>query len=297
MAKKGEIKIIIGACLFGLIPVFVRYGDELSIQSRILGRAVFATLFAWFYLTYKKEKIGFKIQEIYTTTFVHFFVWTLFLTFAILFYFLSITLGSVSLSGVLLGVHPVFVVFFVFIFFKERISLKTWIACLIAMLGITIITIFSSTESSGSIGGSLYALASSFFLGLNFTYYLKYLKGFSTGKLVFYQNILQIPILLPFALFDPGVITLKGIISIICLGVFCTGIAYFLIYSGSQTVKKQNIGILQIIENIIPVIIGVAFYLEKINLESVVGILLILASVVMISFDTQKEGSIPKVGD
>ena len=144
-------------------------------------------------------------------------------------------------------------------------------------------------ESCGTIGGSLYALASAFFLGLNFTYYLKYLKGFSTGKLVFYQNILQIPILLPFALLDPGVITLEGIISIICLGVFCTGIAYFLIYSGSQTVKKQNIGVLQIIENIIPVIIGIAFYLEKVNLESIVGILLILASVVMISFDTQKE--------
>ena len=288
MAKQGSIKIIVGACLFGLIPVFVRYGHELSIQSIALGRAIFATLFAWFYLSVNKEKINLKIQKIYTTTFIHFFVWTLFLTLAILFYFLSIELGSVSLSGVLLGVHPVFVVFFVFLFFKEKISIKTWIACLIAMIGITLISIFSSAESSGSIGGSLYALLSAFFLGLNFTYYLKYLKGFSAGKLVFYQNILQIPLLIPFAILDPGIITTEGIISILCLGVFCTGIAYFLIYSGSQTVKKQNIGVLQIIENVIPIGIGVAIYQEKICFESIIGILLILISVVMISFDTQK---------
>ncbi len=296
MDRKGAIKIIIGACLFGLIPVFVRYGNELSIQSRILGRAIFATVFAWVYLSVTKEKVVLKIKHIYTKTFIHFVIWTLFLTFAILFYFLSIQLGSVTLSGVLLGVHPVFVVFFVFLFFKERISVKTWIACLIAILGITLISIFHSSETSGTIGGSFYALLSAFFLGLNFTYYLKYLKAFTAGKLVFYQSILQIPILLPFAILDSGKITFEGIISIICLGVFCTGIAYFLIYSGSKTVKKQHIGVLQIIENVIPIVIGVAIYQEKICFESIIGILFILISVVMISFDTQK-GSIQIVID
>lgn len=288
MMKKGSIKIIAGACLFGLIPVFVRYGAELSIVSIALGRAIFASLFAWFYLTINKEKINFKIEQLKSKTFVHFIIWTFFLTLAILFYFLSIKFGSVSLSGVLLGVHPVFVVFFVFLFFREKVNIKTWISCFIALIGITLISLFHSPESSGSIGGSLFALASAFFLGLNFTYYLKYLKGFSAGKLVFYQNILQIPLLLPFAIHDSGKITQSGIISVICLGVFCTGIAYFLIYSGSQTIKKQNIGVLQIIENVIPIIIGVAFYQEKVFFIAFVGIFLILSSIVMISFDMKK---------
>jgi len=131
----------------------------------------------------------------------------------------------------------------------------------------------------------LYALGSAFFLGLNFTYYLKYLKGYSAGKLVFYQNILQIPILIPFALNNPGTFSTSGFISIICLGVFCTGIAYFLVYSGSQTVKKQNIGILQIIENVIPIVFGVLLFKEQLNLQMIFGIVILFASILIISIE------------
>lgn len=287
MANSGSLKIIAGACLFGLIPLFVRYGEELSIVSIALGRAIFATLFARIYLGYKKEKVATGLKKIDSMTFLHFIVWTVFLTLAILFYFLSIQFGSVSLSGVLLGVHPVFVVLFVFLFFREKITLKTWVSCFIAILGIILISGITSSEIDSTIAGSLFALASGFFLGLNFTYYLKYLKGYSPGKLVYYQNILQIPLLLPFAIYNPGIITFSGIIAVICLGVFCTGIAYFLIYSGSQTVKKQHIGVLQIIENIIPIILGLFLFQEEVQMIAYCGILLILISVLMISFETK----------
>lgn len=285
MANSGSLKIIAGACLFGLIPLFVRFGDELSIVSIALGRAIFATLFARIYLGLKKEKVANGLKKFNAATFFHFMIWTAFLTLAILFYFLSIQFGSVSLSGVLLGVHPVFVVLFVFLFFREKITPKTWMSCFLAILGIALISGISSSSADGSILGSLYALVSAFFLGLNFTYYLKYLKGYSPGKLVYYQNILQVPLLLPFAIYNPGVITSSGIIAVICLGVFCTGIAYFLIYSGSQTVKKQHIGVLQIIENIIPIILGLFLFQEEVQMIAYCGILLILISVLMISFE------------
>ena len=197
MSANGSFKIIAGACLFGLIPVFVRYGAELSIFSIALGRAFFAALFAKIYLSMQKEKVETSLLKFSKKTIVHFIVWTLFLTLAILFYFLSIQYGSVSLSGVLLGIHPVFVVLFVFLFFKEKITLKTWISCFLSILGIYFISGLANLDQSSAIGGSLFALASAFFLGLNFTYYLKYLKGYSAGELVYYQNVLQIPILLP----------------------------------------------------------------------------------------------------
>ena len=286
MENRGSLKIIAGACLFGLIPVFVRFGDELSVFSIALGRAIFATLFARIYLGFKNENVSLQFKNFNSVVFLHFFIWSVFLTFAILFYFLSIQYGSVALSGVLLGVHPVFVVFFVFVFFKEKISGKTLFSCFLAIVGILLISGIQNGMPE-KLAGSLYALVSAFFLGLNFTYYLKYLKDYSAGKLVYYQNILQILILIPFAFSNPGIINLNGIISVICLGVFCTGIAYFLIYSGSQFVKKQKIGILQIIENIIPIIIGVAFYHEQIAIISIFGILLILFSVILISFEVE----------
>lgn len=285
MPNRGSIKIIIGSILFGLIPLFVRYGSDLSIASIALGRAIFAALFARAYLYFTKEKVTFHFTQLKTKTFFHFLNWTFFLTLAIVFYFLSIQTGSIALAGVLMGAHPIFVVLFVFLFFKEKIRLKTLISCLLSIVGVILISGFTSGNSQGSILSSLYALGSAFFLGLNFTYYLKYLKGYSAGKLVFYQNILQIPILIPFAFNYPGTFSTSGFIAIICLGVFCTGIAYFLVYSGSQSVKKQNIGILQIIENVIPIVFGVFLYKEQLTFQMIIGMVILFASILLISFE------------
>ena len=118
MPNRGSIKIIIGSILFGLIPLFVRYGSDLSIASIALGRAIFAALFARAYLYFTKEKVTFHFAQLKTKTFFHFLNWTFFLTLAIVFYFLSIQTGSIALAGVLMGAHPIFVVLFVFLFFK-----------------------------------------------------------------------------------------------------------------------------------------------------------------------------------
>ena len=288
MPNRGSLEIIIGSILFGLIPIFVRFGSDLNIASIVLGRAIFAAIFARTYLYFNREKVVLQISKIFTKIFLHFLIWTAFLAFAILFYFLSIQTGSISIAGILMGVHPVFVVFFVYLFFKEKIRKLTLVSCLLSIIGIILVAGFNSNNSKSSIEGGLYALGSAFFLGLNFTYYLKYLKSFSPGKLVFYQNIIQIPLLLPFAIYSPGTFTSSGLISIICLGIICTGIAYFLVYRGSQTVKKQYIGILQIIENVIPLLFGVYLYKEYIHFEMIVGIIIILSSIVLISFDREK---------
>ncbi len=285
MPNRGSIKIIIGSILFGLIPLFVRYGADLSIASIALGRAVFAAIFARTYLYFTKEKVTFHFSQLKTKTFFHFLIWTIFLTLAIVFYFLSIHSGSIALAGVLMGAHPIFVVLFVYLFFKEKISIKTLISCSLSVIGILLISGYNTNGSHGSLMSSIYALGSAFFLGLNFTYYLKYLKGYSPGKLVFYQNILQIPLLIPFAIHNPGTLTLSGSIAMIFLGVLCTGIAYFLVYSGSLTVRKQTIGILQIIENVIPIVCGIYLFNEILNLQMVLGIIILFTSILIISKD------------
>jgi drug/metabolite transporter (DMT)-like permease len=289
MPNRGSFKIIIGSILFGLIPLFVRYGSDLSIASIALGRAVFASIFARFYLYFTKETVSFKIDLITTKKLIHFLNWTFFLTLAIVFYFLSIQSGSIALAGVLMGAHPIFVVLFVYLFFKERIRKKTFISCFLSIIGIVLISGFTSEQSSTSILSSMYALGSAFFLGLNFTYYLKYLKGFSAGKLVFYQNVLQIPLLIPFAVNNPGTFSSSGIIAMICLGVLCTGIAYFLVYSGSQSIKKQYIGVLQIIENVIPILFGVLLFKEVLTFQMILGMVILFASILIISFEVKTE--------
>lgn len=282
MKNNGSLQIILGSILFGLIPFFVRFAPGLNVSSIVFGRACFATLFAFSILIFKKEKkIDVEISN--QKTFFHLINWTLFLTLAIVFYFLSIKKGSVAVAGTLMGMHPIFVVLFSVLLFKEKIIRTIFLACLIAIIGGVFVGYQTKYFSSSTVEGSLFALLSAFFLGLNFTYHLKYLSHFSSIRLVFYQNILQLPILLPFVFLYPSKLNADGWISIAFLGIVCTGFAYFLVYNGSKYVQKQSIGILQMIENVIPIVLGIYLYNEEITSLQIIGIVLILLSSVLIA--------------
>jgi drug/metabolite transporter (DMT)-like permease len=282
MKNKGSLQIILGAILFGLIPFFVRFAPELNISSIVFGRACFATLFAFLFLIFKQEK---KNEIVFSKkkSLFHLINWSLFLTLAIVFYFLSIKKGSVAIAGTLMGMHPIFVVLFSVLLFKEKIIGITIISGVVAIVGGIFVTFQSDGLTGSTIEGAIYALLSAFFLGLNFTYHLKYLTHFSSIRLVFYQNILQLPLLLPFVLLFPSEITTNGWIAISFLGIVCTGFAYFLVYNGSKYVQKQSIGILQMIENVIPIILGIYLFNEEITFLQIVGIVLILLSSVLIA--------------
>jgi drug/metabolite transporter (DMT)-like permease len=282
MKNNGSLQIILGSILFGFIPFFVRFAPGLNISSIVFGRACFAALFAFIFilLTKKKKQLASNTKK---NSFFHLINWTLFLTLAIVFYFLSIKKGSVAIAGTLMGMHPIFVVLFSVLLFKEKIIRTTFLACLIAIIGGVFVAYQTKCFSSSTVEGSLYSLLSAFFLGLNFTYHLKYLSHFSSIRLVFYQNILQLPILLPFVFLYPSKLNADGWISIAFLGIVCTGFAYFLVYNGSKYVQKQSIGILQMIENVIPIVLGIYLYNEEITLLQIIGIVLILLSSVLIT--------------
>ncbi|MBI1836693.1 MAG: EamA family transporter [Flavobacteriia bacterium] len=283
MNAKGVVQIIIGAGLFGLIPFFVRYAPDLNVASIAFGRACFATLFALILMFFIKDSAKNQKEISLQYSLFHLLNWSVFLTFAIVFYFLSIKNGSVAIAGTMMGMHPVFVVLFSYLLFKEKIFLKTYLSCLVAIIGGGLIAFANNANSSATFEGSIYGLLSAVFLGINFTYHLKYLTHFSSIKLVFFQNALQLPILLPFVFIFPSKLSSEGWTSIVFLGIVCTGLAYFLVYNGSKFVSKQYIGVLQMIENIIPVFLGVIIYHEMIHLQEISGIILIVLSALLIS--------------
>ncbi|TND07558.1 MAG: hypothetical protein FD123_3110 [Bacteroidetes bacterium] len=286
MHRAGSFQIVAGAILFGLIPVFVSSCAGLSITSIALGRALFAALFAGSVLLLKGGNLRIRRKEL-----LHYFTWTLFLTGAILCYVLSIRYTGVAVSGALLGIQPVFIILFVRLFFAEKIRTQAMLSCIVAMAGIILVSGIGGSENY-SAKGCVFGLLSAVFLGLNFTYHLKFMKHESPLRLVYIQNLLQLPVLLPFVLVNPGTVSFVGIGSVFFMGIFCTSIAYLLIYSGSKKVNKQYIGILQLVENIIPVFIGALVYRESISIAAGWGIALILLSALMAGGRQEKRVSV-----
>lgn len=272
--RRGALQVVAGAVLFGLIPVCLLYCGGLSLPGVALGRAFFAAGFSALLLLFRSESFRISLRQAF-----HYFVWSALLAGAILCYFASIRLSGMSVSGALLGLHPVFVILFARMIFGEKISLLTWISCLLALPGIYLVA--SPGAAVFSAAGAAFSLLSAALLGLNFTYHLRFLKEENPYRLVFFQNLMQIPMLLPFFLADPGELSAGTILPLAILGILCSGIAYLLIYSGSRYIRKQLIGIFQVIENIVPALAGVLLFREQVSAAAISGIACILLAAVL----------------
>lgn len=270
--NKGVLQIVGGAALFGLIPMFLTWCHTDSALVAALGRAAFATLFTGGILIYRRERFALTWGQL-----AHYTLWSLILVGAILFYFLSIRSAGHAIPGMVIGLQPLFVALLARILFKEHVTRTTWLSFLLAILGIALLA-HTNGNSAVNFRGILYALLSAVLLGVNFTYHLKFLGTESPYRLVFFQNALQVPVLCAALPFIHVQLVLQDLLPLAGLGIICTGLAYMLIYAGSKQVKKQIIGIFQMIENIIPVLTGIFLMQEKWGWLSFFGLLLVLAA-------------------
>lgn len=276
MIRSGAFNVAAGAALFGLIPLFVSQCGNDSVVLVAAGRAMFAALFILPVILGRKSSI-----RINSRTAIHYLVWSLSLSGAMLSYFQSIRTGGHALAGTVIGVQPVFVALAAYILLKENIRTSTIIISVISLSGVVIIGLSSGIHIV-STDAVLWALLSAALLGINFTFHLKYLSTEPVLRLVFYQSVFQIPMLLCFAPICSGGLQVSSLLPMICLGFVCTAGAYLLIYHGSRSIKSQHIGLFQITENIVPVLTGVLIMHESVSSAMIFGIVLISAPVLIL---------------
>ncbi len=282
MKLSGEAKIILGSALFAFIPVCVKLAPGVSIEALLFGRIFFASLI--FIIAFKDRLSLFKLPKRDLFLLV---IWSFIMSAAMLTYFYAIRYCGAAISSALLGIQPVIILFLAFVILKEVISSRSIIAGVLTLLGIYFISdLKASTNGSNVLLGEGLAIASAVLLGLNFIFQKKYLVHFPSQKLVFYQSVFQLPVFLPFFLSDTQVMGASFLFSSITLGVFCTVIAYSLIYKGASEVQAQKIGILQSVEFVLPVFIGYYFFNEGMDVVKVIGISLIMLACVLVHYKT-----------
>lgn len=273
MRLSGEAKIIIGAALFALIPVCVVLGKDLSVYSLLFGRLLLGSIIL--FILSKNRTMFFLLGR---KDFLMLFGWSQLMLGAMISYFFSINYSSISVSSALLGTQPIAIILLSALFLKERISWFNSLAALTTIAGILCITGVSEIGNPQFFKGEMLAILSSFLLACNFMFQKKYLSKFSGSELVVFSGVFQLPFLVPFVLMEGGTLTVQSVSAIVILAVACTVLAYTLIYNGIKEVAAQKIGVLQSIEYVLPVIIGVLFYKEEPTLSAWVGIFLILIS-------------------
>jgi drug/metabolite transporter (DMT)-like permease len=280
----GELKIILGATFFALIPVGVKWGGELSVYSLLFGRLLVAALVILLISKNRSKLFDLKVKDLFVLV-----IWSLIMLFAMITYFISIRYCGMSIASALLGAQPIIVVLLAALLFRQKISSFALIASIIGFVGILCIVKVSDLLNPQYFLGELFGLVSAFLISLNFVYKKKFLNNFEAGDLVFYQSLLQLPFLIPFIWGEEITFSINSIGAVVLLGVVCTVMSYSLIYSGIKTVHPQKIGILQGIEYVLPVLIGTIFYQERPDTLSIIGTVLILLSCILVVGPTTKK--------
>jgi len=200
---------------------------------------------------------------------------------------LGLTMISSTLAAVVIGTIPLLVPVGAYLFFNEKLSLLNISGIIISFAGVLIVVLNRGfTFNANPKGIMLLFLA--VFSAIGYTLMVRKLIGrYNPYSLVTYQNILGIFLFFPLVIvfeYESLIfvdITNRAIISLFCLAIFGSTLA-FILYNYS--IKNLGASKANIFTNIIPVLTAVfSFYIlnEEMTFRKVTGIAVVLAGLLL----------------
>lgn len=272
----ARLQIIIAMVAFGTIGVFVRY-IPLPSSEIALWRGVIAFLVLTIFMVGSGKFSGLskhknKLGKLLFAGAVMGFNWIVL--------FEAYRFTSVALSTLSYYFAPTLMVIGSFVFFRENLTPKQIVCFIVSTAGLVLIIGVSGGGSNDFIG-ILYGL------GAAVLYALVILTNKSTGEIdgltrTWIQFAAAIIVLLPYTYLVNGFHVLelerKALASLLVLGVFHTGIMYYLYFTAMAHLKGQQVAILSYIDPIVAVVLSVTLLHETISGAQLVGGLLILGA-------------------
>lgn len=279
---KGYILAAFSAATYGMNPLFSLplYADGMGVDSVLFFRYLFAVPMVA--LMVKSRGRSFAIQKGE--------LWPL-LMVGVFFVLSSITLFRSYLymdSGIastILFIYPVMVALIMAIFFKEKVSLQTWVCIAMAQAGIGLL--YKAPD-----GATLSTLGILFVLGsaLAYTLYIitinkTILKDVPSVKVTFYV------ILIGFIIFSVMVLLGGGLqtptkwwlwLDLVAFALFPTVISMYCATKAIVYIGSTATAILGALEPVTAVLFGITLFGETLQGRGVAGLLLIIVSVTMV---------------
>ncbi|GAB3056254.1 EamA family transporter [Salinicoccus sesuvii] len=206
------------------------------------------------------------------------------------FFFNAVTLTGVAVGTVAaIGSAPMFSGAIEWVFLKIRPSRVWWISTTLAILGCALLM-----TNTGAVTVNPLGILSGLGAGLTFASYTimnaKMVKDhppIATTAIVFTISAL---LLTPFLLLnDPSwVVTASGISVSLYIGLFATGLAYFLFATGLRYVPSSSAVTLSLAEPLTASLLGVLFVGEKLNSWSWAGLIMLLSGLVLLALQSRQ---------
>lgn len=211
-------------------------------------------------------------------------------------YFKTMSLTSLSVAAVLLYTAPVFVMLLSAPLFGEKLSLGKAAAAAVAVVGCAFVSGIVGGGAKLSAAGLLYGLGA----GLGYALYSVFSRyalrrGYSSATISLYTFVTAAAA--TFFIADRelcfGVLTdsLPSFFVLLLLIVAVTLAPYLLYTKGMQGLENGTASIIAAIEPVVATLLGTVVFKERLDVWNVLGIVLVLASIVMINAGEKKTSS------
>lgn len=278
--------ILISAILWGIAGIFVRTlsSSSLSQMGIVFGRSFFTAVILGVVILFKDKNL-FKIKLKDLPIFLACAVFSIILfNFS---YYKTMSLTSLSVAAVLLYTAPFFVVMISAVLFKERLTFKKAVACVLAFIGCLFVSGIFDSQNRITLPALIFGLLTGFGYAL-YTVFSRILidKGYNTFTITFYTFMFSAVCSIPLAdITNTFCVTFGGMkvfVTIVLMAIFNTVIPYVLYTKGLLGVEASVAPIVATLEPVVATIVGVIIYKEALTFTGVLGILLVLGSVLIL---------------
>ena len=273
----GLLQIHLAVLLFGLAGLFGKF-LSLSPFVIVLGRTFFAslTLGLALFLTGRSSRVrsGTDLVVFLLLGGVLALHWTTF--------FHSIQVSTVAVGLVTFSTFPIFVTFMEPYFFKESLRGFDIFTAALVFFGVLLVIPafdFGHRVTQGAFWGILSGLTFAILSLIN----RRYVKTYSSLVVAFYQNLLAFLLLLPFLPIGSWAFSLKDLLFLAFLGLFCTALAHALFIKSLGRIRAQLASITACLEPVYGVLFAFLLLGEKPGARTVLGGLVILGTSVLAS--------------
>jgi drug/metabolite transporter (DMT)-like permease len=197
---------------------------------------------------------------------------------------------TASNTGWIIGTAPIFMAVLAFIFFREKVKGYQLVGIVIALLGLLLLFGKGDLTNIDLIKnkGDLLVLASSFTWGIYSMVNKKISLSYSPLMTILYLFIMMAIIIIPFNIDSKtrnSVINLSttGWISILFLGLFCSGIAYVIWARSLRDIESAKVGAFLYFEPFITVIAAWLLLKEQITFITLVSGIIITIGVFLVN--------------
>jgi len=163
------------------------------------------------------------------------------------FFILSLMRNTAANTFVLMSTGPFFVALFGWIFLRERVPQRTWIAIAVALAGITLM--FADGLDAGRSVGNLLALGVAIAFALNVVVLRRMHAAVDMVPAVMIAGLISIAVALPFAL--PLAPAAGDLALLAPMGCLQLGLGCLLMTKATRSLSAGEIGLLSLIETIL----------------------------------------------